>query len=70
MDWPVAATLITAISTVGVALIKFVPRRENGHGLNSRETGEVLARLRAVEQEVQHLRQAVGRIEGSLGCKP
>lgn len=62
MDWPVAATLITAISTVGVALIKFVPKRPNGNGLNSRESGMVLARLDAIERRLE-------RIEVNMPCK-
>lgn len=70
LDWPSATTILGVLGTVCVALCRVMPKQRNGNGFSGRESGEISARLRAVEHEVQNLRQAVGRIEGSLGCKP
>jgi hypothetical protein len=65
MDWPVATVLLGTLGTLAVAIVKWMPRRENERGsslANGRfyaravDLAEIRARLTSLEQTHHVLR--------------
>jgi hypothetical protein len=66
MDWPVATVLLGTLGTLAVALLKWVPRRDDRSGItNGRvyaravDLAEIRARLVALEQAHHVLRAEI-----------
>jgi hypothetical protein len=68
MDWPVATVLLGTLGTLAVGILKWMPRRETGHGhdlsngrvyARATDLAEFRARLVSLEQAHHVLRAEI-----------